>query len=280
LLPKISIITPSLNQGAFLEQTILSVLNQNYPNLEYIVIDGGSHDDSVEIIKKYEKHLFYWVSEPDNGQANAINKGLKLASGEIVTWLNSDDYYVDNALSVVASYYMENPFEFLAGSVNMVDEDGNFLRTNSSSWPELQEGFFNNKVNIPQPGSFFTKSLIYKIGLLDENFHYAMDFDFWVRARLNDIEMKMVPDVFTNFRVHDNSKSSEGGMKFTLEILNKYLKINNLFNHDIKKMNAHYLDVIMFSDNLNNSIKIKFLPHYFLLRPKLTLHKIKTWLIG
>ena len=105
--PKITIITPSFNQGNYLEQTIDSVLSQNYSNLEYIIIDGGSADNSVDIIKKYEKHLAYWVSEKDKGQTNAINKGLKIATGDIVNWLNSDDYYEPDALHKVADAFDE-----------------------------------------------------------------------------------------------------------------------------------------------------------------------------
>ena len=115
--PKISIITPSYNQGQFLEQTIVSVLGQNYPNLEYVIIDGGSTDNSVEIIKKYEQHLAYWVSEKDKGQADAINKGLKFCTGEIFNWLNSDDYLENGALYKIAAAF-ENPvIDMVAGVV-------------------------------------------------------------------------------------------------------------------------------------------------------------------
>lgn len=108
-LPKISIVTPSFNQGKYLEKTILSVLEQDYPNLEYIIIDGGSTDNSVEIIKKYEKHLAYWVSEPDRGQSHAINKGFGHATGEILGWLNSDDYYAPGAPQAIAEAFLANP---------------------------------------------------------------------------------------------------------------------------------------------------------------------------
>jgi glycosyltransferase involved in cell wall biosynthesis len=108
-LPKISIVTPSFNQGRFIEKTILSVIEQDYPNLEYIIIDGGSTDESVEIIKKYEKHLAYWVSEPDRGQSHAINKGFERATGEIFGWLNSDDWYHPGALKALAEAFAANP---------------------------------------------------------------------------------------------------------------------------------------------------------------------------
>src|SRR5688572_2633651 len=113
--PKISIITPSYNQGEYIEKTILSVLEQNYPNLEYIIIDGGSTDNSTEIIRKYADRITYWISEPDKGQSDAINKGLKLATGDIVNWLNSDDYYEPGALFKVAEAFNNPEVNVFAG---------------------------------------------------------------------------------------------------------------------------------------------------------------------
>src|SRR5450759_2806690 len=119
---KISVITPSYNQGQFLEETILSVINQNYPNLEYFIIDGGSTDNSIEIIKKYEKHLTYWVSEKDNGQAHAINKGFKKATGDIVCWINSDDLLIQGAINTISNYFSRNPdVQFINGYTLRID---------------------------------------------------------------------------------------------------------------------------------------------------------------
>src|SRR5512134_129792 len=126
--PKISIVTPSFNQGKYLERTIRSVIEQDYPNLEYIIIDGGSTDESVEIIRKYEKHLAYWVSEPDRGQSHAINKGFDRATGEIFGWLNSDDWYVPGALKAVAEAFAANPEAgAVVGAGEMVDEEGKLV---------------------------------------------------------------------------------------------------------------------------------------------------------
>jgi len=127
--PKISIVTPSYNQAEFLERTILSVLNQNYPNLEYIIIDGGSTDGSVEIIKKYEKYLSYWVSEKDRGQAHALNKGFEKATGDLVGWQNSDDIYLPGAFRKVAEVYRNNPnYDVYFGNIYFIDEEDNIIR--------------------------------------------------------------------------------------------------------------------------------------------------------
>src|SRR5437016_7897009 len=121
--PKISVVTPSYNQGSYLEKTILSVLNQEYPNIEYIVIDGGSTDNSLDIIKKYEKHLKYWVSEPDRGQSNAINKGFSHATGDLLTWLSSDDYYMPGALWALATMAMAHrEASVFVGAGRIIDE--------------------------------------------------------------------------------------------------------------------------------------------------------------
>ena len=124
----LSIITPSFNQGEYIEQTIDSVLSQKYPNLEYIIIDGGSTDQSVEIIKKYKKHLAYWVSEPDQGQSDAINKGLRMATGEIINWINSDDYYEKDALQTVADAFQDDRVNVVCGTGKIVSADGKLVR--------------------------------------------------------------------------------------------------------------------------------------------------------
>jgi len=180
--PKISIITPSFNQGRYLENTIRSVLDQNYSNLEYIIIDGGSTDNSLEIIKQYERHLAYWVSEKDKGQSHAINKGMKLATGDLLSWLNSDDYLAPGALSVIAEVYGSNPQAgAILGAGNMVDESGQvifthqpFAVTTESLYGWIDRFFW-------QPSCFITRSAWDKCGPLDEAIHFAMDLDLWLK---------------------------------------------------------------------------------------------------
>lgn len=181
-LPKISIVTPSFNQGRYLEKTILSVLEQGYPNLEYIIIDGKSSDNSVEIIKKYEKYLNYWVSEEDRGQSHAINKGFTHATGDLLAWLNSDDYYAPGALKMVAETALANPVAgAVVGAGEMVDEFGKLLHhtdpfdvTVESLYSWLDRFFW-------QPSCFFTRSAWCECGPLDEELHYAMDLDLWLK---------------------------------------------------------------------------------------------------
>ncbi len=180
---KISIITPSYNQGRFLEKTIRSALLQGYPNLEYIVIDGGSTDNSVEIIKKYEPWLAYWVSEPDRGQAHAINKGFDRATGEIFAWLNSDDIYLPDALRLVAEKFdTEKEAGALVGIGHKVDEADNIVYTPPrESELNFQSLLDWRKSHFMQPSCFFTRQAWQTCGPLNENLNYCLDVDLWLK---------------------------------------------------------------------------------------------------
>lgn len=210
--PKISIITPSYNQGQFLEETILSVLNQNYPNLEYIIIDGDSTDNSVEIIKKYEKHLAYWVSEKDNGQAHAINKGFKKATGDIVCWINSDDLLIKGALKTIANYFLSNPdVQFVNGYTLRIDKDSKILFNNHIM---KQSVFFAKQgvFNIAQQSMFWKKELFAKIGFLDESFRAEMDKEFLIRILEAKIKIGHINKTLGAIRIHDSTKTKIGGI--------------------------------------------------------------------
>lgn len=214
--PKISIVTASYNQGQFIEETILSVLNQNYPNLEYIIIDGGSTDNSVEIIKKYEQHLTYWVSEKDKGQANAINKGLQLCTGEIFNWLNSDDYLEPGALFKIAEAFADAEVQMLAGKVR------NFSTTEEEIIPNQQlsaEGLmcWEPGVKFVQPGVWMRKELLAQSGGIDEQFHYAFDWDLYIRYMYHFPQVKELDELLVHFRLHENSKTQSLRDRFTIE---------------------------------------------------------------
>lgn len=229
--PKISIVTASYNQGQFIEETIQSVLNQNYPNLEYIVIDGGSTDNSVEIIKKYEQHFTYWVSEKDKGQANAINKGLQLCTGEIFNWLNSDDYLEPGALHKIAAAFGDEQVQMVAGKVR------NF---SSSSEEVIPNQLLSAKglicwepgVKFVQPGVWMRRALIAPSGGIDEQFHYSFDWDLYIRYLYHFPNVKEIPDLLVHFRLHEQSKTQSMYERFLVEERKIIEKISKLQGYD------------------------------------------------
>lgn len=217
--PKISIVTPSYNQSEFLEETILSILNQNYPNLEYIIIDGGSTDGSLEIIKKHEKYLKYWISEKDNGQADAINKGLRYCTGDIFNWINSDDYLERGALFEIAKNWKKG--FCIGGKVRNFfhnsDEDGGIHPNDILSLTE----FISLRSKYHQPGLWFDLSQLQKNLPINIESNYYFDkilmIDFF---RTNGIKIIKLDKILVNFRVHQNSKT----------ILTQNLALNELIH--------------------------------------------------
>lgn len=203
-LPGITIITPSFNQGQFLEETILSVLNQHYPKLQYIIIDGGSTDHSVGIIKKYQYKIDYWVSEKDNGQTHAINKGLQKASGEIITWINSDDVLLPGTLQKIATEFEKDPDLYLLHGKSILF--GNNKRELIIGKPVTPAQYLAY-IPFPQPSSFFRKSIINETGLLDESLHYGMDFELLTRIVLSGKKIKQVNELYSKYRLHDAAKT-------------------------------------------------------------------------
>jgi glycosyltransferase involved in cell wall biosynthesis len=216
-LPKISIITPSFNQGHFIEQTILSVLNQNYPNLEYIIIDGGSMDDTVSIIRKYESKIHYWVSEKDNGQSDAINKGLKICTGDIIAYINSDDMYENDTFVKIINRYNEIAHKkaLIYGKFKVIDEKNTILWQPNDLNDELKLVKYSSfellqcwKYTIPQPSTFWTREVLNEIGYFDTSLHFSMDLDYWLRVIQSNIPIYQVNSVYSYFRRHDSAKSS------------------------------------------------------------------------
>ncbi|MHC4725013.1 MAG: glycosyltransferase family 2 protein [Planctomycetota bacterium] len=203
---KISIVTPSFNQGRFIEQTIRSILEQNYSNLEYIVMDGGSTDNSVEIIEKYSNKIAYWQSKPDNGQADAITKGFGLASGDILGWINSDDYLLPGALEKIAHSFCENPQAvWLAGRCIRTDEKNNPVYV---TVPEKQSTFSMMLwgASFSQPSVFWKKEKYEEIGGLNPSLCYSFDFDLFLRLNKLGAVLR-IPDYISAFRFHDSSKT-------------------------------------------------------------------------
>ena len=176
----VSIITPSFNQAAYLEQTILSVLGQDYPHIEYFVVDGASTDNSVDIIRKYESKLAWWVSEKDKGQADAINKGFAHATGEVIAWLNSDDYYLAGTISAAVKIFEEHPEVVLVyGNMLSVDENGKTFNTLNYKQLTLEDLLCFQIVG--QPAVFMRRSALQKVGGLDPAFHFMLDHHLWIR---------------------------------------------------------------------------------------------------
>ncbi len=202
--PLVSIVTPSYNQAQFLEATLRSVLEQEYPRIEYIVMDGGSDDGSVEIIKRYADRIAYWVSERDAGQSDAINNGWQRAQGEIVAWLNSDDTYLPNAIRRAVEFFHQHPNVGLVYSdCPLIDAADNRIGKLGAEPFALETLLFTNY--IPQSTVFLRRAVLDQIGLLNPNMHFAMDYDYWMRAALQFL-LAVMPGELATYRWHGAGK--------------------------------------------------------------------------
>ena len=217
-LPRVSIITPSYNQAQFLEQTIRSVLSQNYPNLEYWVIDGGSTDGSIEIIQKYAGQLAGWISEPDRGQAEGINKGLARATGEVVAWLNSDDLYYPGAVQAAVAALAANPqAAFVFSDVESIDEAGQpFHRMHYGPWGLADLMRFRI---IGQPAVFMRRTFLAQTGLLDPSYHYLLDHQLWLRLAALATPVYVPGEPWAAARMHAGAKNMAQAAGFAPEAM-------------------------------------------------------------
>ena len=204
--PKVTIVTPSYNQAEYLEAAICSVLAQDYPNIEYIVVDGGSKDTSVEIIQKYAGRLAWWVSEKDRGHADALNKGFSQATGEILAWLNSDDEYHPGAISEAVAFLCDHlEAGMVYADANFTDHTGKVIGQFASRQTDYRR-LLQGSVHIPQATTFFRADLWRLVGPLDLSLFFAFDYDLWVKlAKISAI--CYVPRLWANFRMHDAGKS-------------------------------------------------------------------------
>lgn len=217
ILPGITIVTPSYNQGQFLEDTVLSVLGQSYPDLEYIVMDGGSEDDSVEILRRYEDRIDYWVSEEDRGQSHAINKGFARARGEFVSWLNSDDVLLPDALGRVGDYVQRHPqVDLVIGGLLFGQADGTvsacYLPAPAPPW-SMKRGVFD----LFQPATFIRKSTLLRFGLLREDLHCRMDTELLTRLARHGTVWGYTPYPLAFFRRHPDCKGNAWEDRYELE---------------------------------------------------------------
>jgi glycosyltransferase involved in cell wall biosynthesis len=212
--PRISIVTPSYNQGQYLEETIRSVLLQGYPDLEYMIIDGGSTDTSVAIIKKYAPWLSFWVSEGDRGQPHAINKGLQRTTGEIVAFLNSDDVYLKDALTTIATTFRQSGAAWVGGQCLEIDEMTGRQFVYGPELPDPPTKWFFRKTKkvycFPQQPMFWTRQVQETVGLIRDDLQYSFDFEYWLRFLFAGFMPHVISDVLAVSRIHEASKTGSG----------------------------------------------------------------------
>jgi len=215
--PKISIIIPSLNQGRFIEETIRSIVLQRWPNLELIVIDAASRDETVDIIRKYERWISYWISERDAGQAEAINKGLAKATGDIVAWFNADDFFTDGIFAAVADAWSRNPRGIYAASVANFYERGRetLIQPRGLVLPSVIQ-YWTKRSQWHDPGLFWSRTVIDAVGGPDTSLHYSHDYDYFCRA-LQHASVEYVDHIAAGFRLHRDSKTMSQTEKMMAE---------------------------------------------------------------
>lgn len=275
--PKISIIIPSFNQGQFIEETILSIIHQSYKNFEIIIIDGGSTDNAVEIIKKHESHLSYWISEKDKGQSNAINKGLKAATGEIVTWLNSDDYYEPGALEKIVKLFQKHPNAgIIHGKARLFGDKINDKIIGLEKDIPLCE--YLPFMRFPQPSSFYKRAYLNSDFPVNEDLHYAMDFELVVKSILTGAKIIRTDALLSHYRLHPGSKSNNELLfleEWTKVVYRFFCSVDkgkvfaeklmtlNLLHRSPQNQEAHFLidEQITFT---NNELEMVFLEHLHL----------------
>lgn len=222
----VSIITPSYNQGEYLEDTILSVLNQDYPEIEYIVIDGGSSDNSVDVILKYAERISYWVSEPDKGQADAINKGFRKSRGNLICWINSDDLLYPDFVSTRVKQFLNNPgTDFIYGDVDQGISPGE-KRLRKGAQTDYKKMLISLNVPVPQQSAMWRRNLVDRVGPLDEQWQVILDREYFMRIA-RSCAIKYIPGPVAFFRNHERSKSVEQWRKWADELERYY---NDLFS--------------------------------------------------
>jgi glycosyltransferase involved in cell wall biosynthesis len=209
-LPRLTIVTPSLNQGRYIERTIRSVLDQEYENIEYIVMDGGSTDETVSVLERYSSSIAYWVSEPDAGQSSAINRGIARATGDVVAYINSDDYYLPGAFARVMPLFRQTEVAWVAGACRYLYDTGEL----DTIWlPRRPVGprprYVHESWYVPQASSFWRRGLFDRIGPLREDLHYVFDTEFGLRAALAGFVPETLDDELAVRFLHDEAKSAD-----------------------------------------------------------------------
>jgi glycosyltransferase involved in cell wall biosynthesis len=270
---KLSIIIPNYNSGSTLEQTLGSILNQKYTNLELIVIDGNSTDNSIEVIKKYEPYLYYWVSEKDNGQAHAINKGLKVATGEYIAYMNADDLYLDGAFNQINSIGKKYKYDFIFGNVKSGEnlQDAITIQNSFSTLAldKLLLFFFNVRFIVPSQSVWINMAFLRKnqLDTLDETLNYCMDLEWYCRISMFDPKTYKIEIPNSFFRLAGNTKTlknSKAMKEESLQVAYKYLKLLNL--NQINNWYKHLLLDKILRRIYNKKIENRLGVHFWLIR--------------
>jgi len=246
-LPKVSIIIPSYNQGNFIERTIKSVLSQTYRNIEIIVIDGGSKDNTLEVLRNYSNDIDYLLSEKDSGQGEAINKGIDISTGEFITWINSDDILCNDSIEIVITEFIrDKSIDFIYGNVELINESDMHVGFISGSKILKPEVYFHHDINIPQQGSMWKKYIGEELLYVNTRWHYVLDRDFFLRISLVGKSF-YIPRLLGKFRQHTNSKSVKFFQKWAEEIPAMYSQLFNdrnwIYdnNFNIKVLSSSYI---------------------------------------
>ena len=243
--PKISIITPCFNAVQYIEQTILSIINQDYVNIEYIIIDGGSTDGTVDIIKKYEDKVSYWVSEPDKGQSDAINKGIAVATGDVFNWINADDFLEEGILKVIALEFQNNPIYVLCSQTNLIKQNGDFIRISEATHSDWTFQRLMLYQGLNQQGMYWKMDVIRSLNGVNPNFNYSMDLDLWKRYLLTYglDEVKKIELITANFRLLETSKT---GADFEVNFHLFEEENNAALQMYAKSINGNYVKALQF----------------------------------
>jgi glycosyltransferase involved in cell wall biosynthesis len=256
--PKLTVVTPSYNQGQFIEETIRSIIGQRYPNLEFIVMDGGSTDQTVSVLEYYDEFITHWESEPDEGQTHAINKGIRKASGDWIAYLNSDDIYYPGALEAVGKAANQTEDRWVAGHTQVYGEDGNYnVKKATNEHIDSISKWLTYGVHVPQHSSFVHRSVFDEYGLFNDQYQYAFDLEFYMRLASKGLKITIIDQILAGFRIHGDSKTQTSRIPF----LNEQIAMLEAYRDGMSDQEYHSSKEQLFemmADNLIYDVALKY----------------------